>query len=612
MLKSLFFRRILSLLLLALIMWTVMTAVFYSIISRPIFTRIKVNELLPKAQSIAVLAAPSYFEEDPYFESLLNSAYEFFDAWIYVVDGVSGEFQSSALPETAATADPEIRAEINRQLEPILSGQASSLWFTRVLRNSHRDYLFVGVPVTHHFGLQNSVVGAVYFVKPLAELNAGFRSMNIALVTAALLVLALMLGPAYWATAHLIRPLRQTRDIALALAAGNYSLRADVQQKSEIGELAQSMNLLSEQLSITIAELTRERNRLRQIIDGIAEGIIAVDATVQVTQVNRCVWRLLGLAPAANVAGAKLDPTSLTARQPADLLAIDPLQAVFSEVLTHNQAIELSLTIQHRVIHCQVVPLADGSDVVGAVGLFRDITEAERLEQTRRDYVANISHELRTPLTAMRALVEPLRDGMVAQEADRQRYYHILLRETVRLSRLIDDMLELSRLQAGTLSMVSEPMHLSNLIADLVQEYGPRAEDLGLTIQSPLNLDACPPVLGNHDRIEQVLVILLDNAMKYTEDGGSIAIDLAWSASQVQVSVRDTGVGIDPEDIDHVFERFYKADKAHEQPGTGLGLSIAREILSKMGQRISVQSTPGQGSVFAFTLDRATLRGPEA
>lgn len=594
MLKSIFFRRILSLLLLALLMWTMLTAVFYNFFSRPVFTRIKVSELLPKVQSIATMARRSGFDDNPYFDQLLTSAYEVFDSWIFVVDGISGEFRNTALPESLAAAEPEIREAINSQLSPLLDDQASTVWFTRILPRSHNELLFVGVPITYSFGLRTNAVGAVFFVKPLAELNAGLRSLNIALVTAALLVLGLIIGPAYWATALLIRPLRQTRDIAIALAEGNYKIRADVQQAGEIGELARSMNDLSERLAVTIAELTLERNRLRQIIDGMTEGIIAVDHLGQITAANRCVWQLLGR------------PLPLVATpDPAVFLTDEDLHDAFQEVLSEKKVRELTITAGERTIFCQIVPLSDGNGLGGAVALFRDITEAERLEQTRRDYVANISHELRTPLTAMRALIEPLREGMVSREEDRQRYFHILLRETIRLSRLIDDMLELSRLQAGTLALAMETLHLQALLPNLIQEYTPRAEDLGLTLLAPPNLADCPPVIGNHNRIEQVLVILLDNAMKFTEDGGSIAILLNWNEHQIQVSVTDTGSGIAPEDIEHVFDRFYKADKAHQQPGTGLGLSIAREIMQKMGQTIRVYSKPGEGATFTLTLERA-------
>ena len=239
------------------------------------------------------------------------------------------------------------------------------------------------------------------------------------------------------------------------------------------------------------------------------------------------------------------------------------------------------------------------------MGLFRDVTESERLEQTRRDYVANVSHELRTPLTSMRALLEPLAEGMVKSEDVKQRYYEFLLRETMRLSRLINDMLELSRIQAGTVGIEMEAVNLYSLISRLSLRYIPIASDhdIDLTVEG-LSADL-PLVWTNEDRSEQIFIILLDNAIKFTPEGGAVRIEIADHEYFVSISVIDNGIGIAPEDMDHVFDRFYKADKAHNQPGTGLGLSIANEIATQMGQKIRVQSEEGTGTAFTVSLPYA-------
>ena len=427
----------------------------------------------------------------------------------------------------------------------------------------------------------------------MKELTAGLSSMNIALLVSSLFVFIVMTIPAYLATARLIRPLRQTRDIALAMAAGNFSVRADVRQKGEIGELAMTMNNLAHDLEKTIADLVLERNRLKQILEGMSDGLIAVDGNGRFTQANQAAWSLLGLE--ALPGAPRQDPLSCCAE----------LKDIFARSLELIEPATCQLQIDGRIVRVQAAPLTDDSGrVAGAVALLHDVTESERLEQTRRDYVANVSHELRSPLTAMRALIEPLSDGMVSDEADRQRYYGILLRENIRLSRLIDDMLELSRLQAGNLSVQMEVFSLASLFQDLAAKYGPRAEEQKLSLVLPDNSHDCPPAYGDPDRVEQVLIILIDNAIKFTPPGGRIDLQFEWNDSQILVHVCDNGIGIAPADIKHVFDRFYKADKAHQQPGTGLGLSIAREILRLMAQSISVRSQEGQGAVFTFTLDR--------
>ena len=239
--------------------------------------------------------------------------------------------------------------------------------------------------------------------------------------------------------------------------------------------------------------------------------------------------------------------------------------------------------------------------MTGCVGIVSDVTSAERLEQTRRDYVANVSHELRTPLTAMRALIEPLRDGLVKTEEQRQQIYDVVLRETMRLSRLVNDMLELSRLQSGTASLsrsVFAPLPLFNLIHETYSAY---AEDYQQTFVYDVPEDL-PSVWGNPDRTQQVLIVLLDNAFKYTPEGGVVTLSACAEGDVVRVRVRDTGVGIPAADLPHVFDRFYKVDKSHHSKGTGLGLAIAYEIMKHLGEEMSVTSEPGQGSCFTFTL----------
>lgn len=597
--KSIFFRRVLTILLLALLLWTVLTAVLYALISRPIFTQIKVSDMQPKAEAFADLASQSFLSGDVFFNSLLRSSYELFDAWVFVVDGVSGDIRNTSLPATEAAASSIILTRIDSNLETLLTGDYASLWFTEKMpwSSGSSEALFIGVPVKVGFGANQLVVGALFFVAPMDEMNAGLTSMNIALLYSALLVLLVMAAPVYLISARLIRPLRQTRDIALAMANGDFSLRADTNQRGEIGELAATMNHLADKLALSIADLTLERNRLRQILGGMSEGLLAVSHDLQITQANPALTALLGFDQPPR-AGSSLHDIGLNDGQ---------LTEAYDAAIAQSREVTLTIHRGSRIIQGQVAPLCDESDtgkVSGAVGLFRDITEAERLEQTRRDYVANVSHELRTPLTAMRALVEPLRDGMVSTDQDRQRYYGIILQEIIRLSRLINDMLELSRLQAGNLAMPISTINLEQLLRDLADRVSLQAEDAGLTFELPTKLAGCPPVRGNPDRIEQVLIILVDNAIKFTPAGGRVSISVDWNERQVLISVADTGSGILPEDIDYVFERFYKADKAHQQPGTGLGLAIAREILSQMGQTITVRSQPGQGAVFTFTLAR--------
>jgi signal transduction histidine kinase len=240
---------------------------------------------------------------------------------------------------------------------------------------------------------------------------------------------------------------------------------------------------------------------------------------------------------------------------------------------------------------------------VGAVVLFRDITEFEKLEMMRRDYVANVSHELRSPLTSIRGLIEPLMDSIVTDEEDIKRYYEIIYRESLRLSRLVDDIMELSRLQTNDSIIEKTAMDLNSVI-EMVYE---RFKLLDVNINLIYNSVELPKVYSNYDRIEQVLVILLDNAYKFTPEGGKIEIITEVRKKDILISVKDTGIGITNEDLPFVFDRFYKSDKSRTKRGTGLGLSIAKEILSIMGEKIDVKSEHGVGSSFEFTVHISDL-----
>ena len=183
------------------------------------------------------------------------------------------------------------------------------------------------------------------------------------------------------------------------------------------------------------------------------------------------------------------------------------------------------------------------------------------------------------------------------------RYYDIILREVMRLSRLINDQLELSRLQSGGVAIQKQRMPLDDLIYDVCDRYHSIAEEHGLTLNIESDLGGCPTVYANSDRVEQMLIILLDNAIKYTEQG-SVGVKVAWDDEKVCVTVRDTGIGIDESDLPYVFDRFYKVDKAHSGKGSGLGLSIAKELLKRMDEEIWVESKKGEGSAFTFTVHR--------
>ena len=577
--KSVLLQKVFLVIIVTLIVTVLLIMGIYTIISRTMFADIRAREMLPRARALARLIA---LDERRGREDIIDFFEEDGDliGGYFVVTDEKGE--PIAYNEKLK---PEIFSHIHEMSEPVLRGEEVT-GYSRIVLSS-LQLVGVGTPIKQN----DQVSGALLIFVPLYETMAAVNGLNGAIMLSVLMVMPFSVLLVYLVIGRITLPLRQMRDTALTMAAGDFSVQADDTQRGEVGQLASSLNTLSRELSHNLSQLTIERNRLIQSVDGLQEGFVSLNSTGKVTYFNQAMRTLFFIDPG----------------QPPDRMHIVPdeaLWAAFDRAISESAPSLLNLKSRDRLIQARINPVTDESGrTVGAVGLFTDVTESERLERTRRDYVANVSHELRTPLTAMRGLIEPLKDGMVTSEETRMRYYDILLRETLRLSRLIDDLMELSRLQSGKLSLEKHAVKLGPIVEDLADKYAYNAREKNQVFTLLCDPEKCPVVMTNEDRAEQVLVILLDNAMKYTPEGGTITLDVRTEGESAVLSVSDTGIGISEEDLPYVFDRFYKADKAHTgSNGSGLGLSIAREILESMGEKITVRSTLGKGTTFSFTL----------
>ncbi len=584
------FWRILLLLVLAVLLTGLSTAGIFFLTSRAAFARLKTNEMIPRAVALAALVRQNQagILDTPSFVRLVQADRSLWDAWLHIFDS-RGELVAYT-EVTGEDPGAPVREDLLRTIDPYLETvlQGGTLSVTVRPGTGSLRYLMVAVPVRGESG----ATGAVFLTKPLTEINAALGGLYRALFISLAIVMAALLGPAAYFSIRLSRPIRDMSRVALSMADGDFSVRAREDDRGESGQLGRALNYLSRRLSSSISALTTERNRLSQVLDGLAEGIVAIDDAGRVTHANPALRQLFGVGETVGIADR-------------DRLIPDPsIWEDLDRMIADPTALMRILRSGDRVLRVTLSPLmSPAGHVEGAVGLFRDVTDTERLEQTRREYVANVSHELRTPVSSIRGLVETLQDGLLPTESDRVRYYGYIHRETLRLTRLIDDLLELSRLQSGAVALDIGPVDPLGPLAEGIAAMAQRAGEKGVRLESRLPGDGLPTVLANADRIEQVLVILLDNAVKFTPAGGAVTVDARVSDEEaaVIVEVRDTGPGIDPADLPHVFDRFFKADRARTAEGTGLGLSIARELLSRMGGDLSAES-PGQGALFRFSL----------
>ena len=613
------FRRVLVLVYGTVILFALLITGIYTVVSPQIFASNKISDLIPKGQIIAGSIESTLRGElsSTYLVPLIGRSTSQWEATVWVVDAsgdtlirtqqiegrrvgrLPAKLSESMLPQVlsgeVAThvgsmedltvsdgASHRKSARSSGVMNGLSEGSAKAPETDSTEEVMNGNLVVVAVPIT----FMDEVIGAVFMAQSMTEIMGGMQALTNTLALSLLLVGLLMLPVVLFFASRMVRPITRMRTVALTMAGGDLTARAEDGSNDEYGELGRALNYLSSELGSTISSLQMERNRLQSLINGLSEGIIAVDAKGATTLINPAVYGLLNLQSTDdNVRAAAPD-----------------VFAMFDQALSSAQAVKKTVWQGDVALHISVSPLLlQSGEVTGCVGIVSDVTSAERLEQTRRDYVANVSHELRTPLTAMRALIEPLRDGLVKTEEQRQQIYDVVLRETMRLSRLVNDMLELSRLQSGTASLsrsVFAPLPLFNLIHETYSAY---AEDYQQTFVYDVPEDL-PSVWGNPDRTQQVLIVLLDNAFKYTPEGGVVTLSACAEGDVVRVRVRDTGVGIPAADLPHVFDRFYKVDKSHHSKGTGLGLAIAYEIMKHLGEEMSVTSEPGRGSCFTFTL----------
>ncbi len=570
MFKDTILRRIVVIILLSVLLSAVLTTAAFYYSGGRVFSGIKAKELRPRAEYLANITA-EYLQgliTKETYERSIGRGFKVWDASMYAYDVCGDLFAYPANEDSAVNKDA-----ISGLLQNVLKGETVYSPNTK----NHAGVL-IGEPVVSRFG---NVIGALFLVKPLNELNAAMGSLIYALIISLIASSIIMILPAYLGSRSIVRPIRQMNVTANAMAGGNFTAKAEEEGTDELVQLGRSLNHLSAALSATISDLTLEKNRLHAVINGIGEGIIAIDAEGKIIKTNSAALRLLGGSYADDI-------TAL----PAYRQAAEDIGCVLG-----GETVSKELKVRDRILRVAITPLTDGGRGEGAVMLIRDITEASRLEQTRTEYVANVSHELRTPIASIRGLADALNDGLVKKDEDKARYYGYILRESMRLSRLIDDLLELSRLQSGTIAFKKQFISINELIEDVADRYVSAAREKGLNVE--IDIGEPYKVYTNPDRAEQVLVALTDNAIKYGYSG-TLRFSAEKKGDSLYISVSNPG-SIADEDIDHVFERFYKADKAHAGQGTGLGLSIVNEVLELLGERIWVKSENGTVT-FTFTL----------
>jgi two-component system phosphate regulon sensor histidine kinase PhoR len=447
---------------------------------------------------------------------------------------------------------------------------------------------------SQYFYVARSVEPGDFVVRlalPLDAVDGFVWDIQRRIALAAVVAAALMMGAGWFVARRIGVALTDIQGQAAAIAAGNLHASVEPAATRELGDLGRAFNVMSARLRGTVTELEQARVRLEATLANLSDGVIITDDRGHVALANESALGML--AASGPVAG---EPVVEVARdhELAEMVrqALETDAVVQERVVRHGRS--------GRILQAAARRLDTAGERIGVVVL-RDVTELRRLEGVRRDFVANVSHELRTPLTSIRVLVETLEAGALHDPTVSADFLARIISEVDRLALLVDDLLDLARIESGRIRLAPEPVNPADLIARVADRMGPQTERAGLRII--VHVDAgTPTVTADRERIDQVLLNLMHNAVKFTPAGGEIALSAAPNGRGARFEVRDTGVGISPEDLPRIFERFFKADRARHSQGTGLGLAIAKHIVQAHGGQIWAEANPGGGTVIRFTL----------
>ena len=514
--------------------------------------------------------------------SVLAAEFSEMRVTVFAAEGtVLADVGNSPDAPVASASAPEVVSALN-------SGKSVN---ARIETTGGNEHAFVAVPIIFN----GETVGVARASRTTSEIDSQNVSLVIGIIFSSAIVLILSVGLAYFLAQSASRSMEAAADGARRFANGDLDYRMDTSSYPGAEELAEAFNQMASTITDQIRNLTTESNQLSVILDTMADGVIVVNSNGQVELMNLSAeWML-------ESPNREADRIQL-----AEVVRDHEILQLVSEARRTRQTRQAELELVHRRRFLNVIatPLSEGSDE-GVLLTLQDVTSLWQVETTRREFVSNVSHELRSPLAAIRAMTETLQDGALNDTDTAQDFLTRILNDTQRMTTMVNELLELSRLESGQAPIHLAPVSLESVVAEIESRFdvSPGHERLKLETNVP---DGIPLVMGEADKLNQVLANLVENAVKVTGDGGLISISANATDRWVEVKVSDNGIGIAREHLPHVFERFYKVDRSRRDGGTGLGLAIAKHLVQAHGGDIKVESVEGEGSAFSFTLPRAS------
>ncbi len=539
----------------------------------------------------------------------------------YSLDEFQSEIQTnigtwySAVQEEIFVVDPRFRIVASSNTNVVGESAVGSLdeaLITRalagetaesdgVIGNQEIQVKNMSFPIVNYEG---DITGVLYMRKDLTEINETLRQSMRIFIQAMIVALVVTIILGVLISRGITRPINQLTRRTEAMSRGDFKERVNVQSDDEIGRLGTAFNRMAEQLDKTMLEISDEKNKLELVLKTMADGLIAVDYSGRIIQINSAALDILdvteeyalnrdyssmirGLCPALTLGSLR-----------AQTLEMDGANLSGNEIFEYNGKVYFA---RYETLDKK------RSSEVSLVVILQDITERQKLESMQKDFVANVSHELNTPLTTIKSYTETMLDseGVLEQEDLVRQFLSVIDSEADRMSRLVKDLLQLSRLESQRETWHKSVQNVTRLVESVIQKNRINASNKNQQLNSLFDPNQELPAYVDPDKIEQVLLNILSNSIKYTEAGGRIDVDALKRGENIYVTVRDNGIGIAEKEMSRLFERFYRVDKARSRSmgsGTGLGLSIAKQIVEEHEGTISIESKEGKGTAVTIRL----------
>ncbi len=497
--------------------------------------------------------------------------------------GLDGTVLAESDQEPSMMENHADREEI---IQALSEGQGTSIRFSNTLGF---DTLYVALSIER----QSQAAGTLRLAIPLDQVDANVFRLQRTILIASLVTIVLSIVIVDMISRSTVRPLLELTVSARKLTAGDRFLMRAPATRDEVGDLARALNQMSDRLSGQVDALNAEKEKLTTILQQMESGVLMVDPHGQIALINRAAERIF-----------RIDEDEALERSLVETLRLYQVVDIWQKARDTQKEEVLSFDLVQKGQSLQVIATPLGHVLTGyTLMIFHDMTRLRQLETIRRDFISNISHELRTPLASLKALTETLLDGALDDPPAARRFLTRIETEVDTLSLMVRELLELARIESGRVPIRIERVPPARLVDGAVERLVLQAERAGIEVSIQCE-DNLPPVRADPPRMQQVLMNLLHNAIKFTPPSGQIMIvaEVVPGADRVRFGVLDTGVGIPPEDLPRIFERFYKTDRARTGGGTGLGLAISKHLVEAHGGHIWAESDEGVGSRFYFEL----------